>query len=345
MRFIRNHAGLLFVIAIFLVFVVWIGSYLGGAVRTGISPQAGESPGPSVSVSEALRDTATPSPSTDPWAAREFKQFNLKLEVPESWPTVLEQGGSGVRFVNPAADRQLFGIRAHPKNASERVRSGLTITKETALVVAGLAGTVLDAERKSQPGSYKLLLITNFGKLYELYGQEADFDRFVHSIAFIAGELPGVKNYQTTGCSVSVDYLDFWHSREIFGPPAAATIVGFDPKPIPESGESSGKIQLSCLTGAAAARYRANFEAFHKDVKSEKVALAQFEALELSGTVPDDAPAAAGERRVQVVLERDESAGGPVGGRTYIITYTSPKASFEADRKGLTTIIETVEFL
>lgn len=344
MRFIRNHAGLLFVIAVFLAFVFWIGSYLGGAARTGSAPQAGDSGSPSVSVSEALSDTATPSPSTDTWAGREFKQFNIKLEVPESWPTVLEQGGAGVRFVNPAADRQLLGIRVHPKNAKERLRSGLTIAKETALVIAGQAGTVLEAERKNQPGSYKVLLITNFGKLYELYGQEADFDRFHHSLAFIAGELPNIKNYKTTGCNVSVDYLDFWHNREIFGPPGAATIVGFDPKPIPESGESSGKIQLSCLTGVEAARYRANFEAFHKDVKSEKVALAQFEALQLTGTVPDDAPAAAGERRVQVVLEREESAGGPVGGRTYIFTYTSPTASFEADRKGLTTLMETIEF-
>lgn len=343
MRFVRNHAGLLFVIAIFLVFVFWIGSYLGSvnSEQKTNNSQLDETK-PSVVVS-----SPTTSPSTDQslkWAAREFKQFNIKLDVPESWPTVLEQGGGGVRFVNPASDRQLLGIRVHAKNARERVRGELKITKETALVISGQAATVLDAERKNQPGGYKLLLITNFGKLYEFYGQEVDFDRFVHSINFITGDFPAVKSYKTTGCNVSVDYPDSWHSREIFGPPGAATITGFDPKPLPDSGESSGKIQLSCLTGTEAARYRANFEAFHKEVKSEKVSLAQFEALQLIGRVPEDAPAAANEQRMQIVLEREESVGGPPGGRTYIITYTSPKDSFEADRKGLTTLTETIEF-
>ncbi|MFY9484249.1 MAG: hypothetical protein WAP74_01345 [Patescibacteria group bacterium] len=344
MRFVRNHAGLLLTIAIFLVFVFWIGSYLGGAVRTGGSPTSDESGSPSVSISEAVNTSPTPSPSTEAWATREFKQFNIKLDVPESWPTVLEQGGSGIRFVNPANNKELLGLRVHAKNARDTVKNGLTITKETALVIAGQAASVLDAERKNEPGGYKVLLTTNFGKLYELYGQAADFDRFVHSINFVTGELPAVKSYKTTGCNVSVDYPDSWYNREIFGPPGAATIVGFDPKPIPESGESSGKIQLSCITGQAAARYRANFEAFHKEVKSEKVPLAQFEALKLTGRVPEDAPAAANEQRLQVVLERDESAGGPPGGRTYIITYTSPKDSFEADRKGLIILTETIEF-
>lgn len=270
-----------------------------------------------------------------------MKQYNLKLEVPESWPTILEQETLGVRFVDPGNDRHILGVRVHPKNSETRVKAGLTIAKETPLVVAGQAATVLEAERKNQPGTLALMLIKNFGKLYEFYGQEADFDRFAKSANFITGDLSAVKSYQTTGCNVTVDYLESWHNREIFGPPGAATITGFDPKPIPESGESSGKVQVSCITGEAAARYRANFEAFHKEVKSEKIPLAQFEALKLTGRVPDDSPAAAGELRTQVVLEREDVAPG---GRTYIITYTSPKESFDADIRGLNTVLETLEF-
>ena len=340
MRFVRRHAGLLLVIVIFLVFTFWIGSYLTGVNRPQLTDnsQQGES-------QPVVETTTPPSPTETPslnWARREFKQFNLSLEVPESWPTVVEQNATGVRFVNPADNKELLGVRLQPANAGSRVRGGYTITKESQKVIAGQAAFLLEASRKADPTPLKLMLVTNFGKLYELYGQQADFDRFSGSLNFVQGELPAVKSYTTTGCNLRVNYPDSWHSREIFGPPGAATITGFDPKPIPETGESSGKIQVSCITGTEAARYRANFEAFHKEVKSEKIPLAQFEALELVGRVPDDAPAAAGQQRLQVVLEREDVSPD---GRTYIITYTSAKDSFEQDRKGLTTILETVEFL
>ncbi|MBI3495228.1 hypothetical protein HY065_01220 [Candidatus Berkelbacteria bacterium] len=334
MRLLRGYAGLLFIIIVFLGFTFWVGSLLNsGALQHAGPSSPSQSAPPTAEV--ATPPATVRAPAAPPsWVSKAFKPLNLKFDVLDNWTQTADET-PGARFVNPTNSKQLLGVRLHPKNSEAVVRASIIVAKESPVVVSGQPATQLVAKRKNNEGSLDMLLVKQFSALYEFYGQDVDFSHIVKSIAFVSGDLPAVKSYKTTGCNVTLEYPDAWSSKEIFGPPGAATIIGFDPKPIPDSGETSGKLQVSCLTGNQESHQRDNFVAFHKEVKQDKITVGQFEALELTGMVPADAPAAAGERRRQVIFEK--------GDRTYMMSYTSPQDSFDKDLVGLNIILDTIE--